>query len=142
MSADVLSERSTMNPMHSSRISDKQLFRYAYDRCRGQKLRCERQRPNHGSDTCNRCMRAGAKCITSPPVRMGRPRQKTSIQVPSKPVSSRATRTATPQDFEPGFDLDMDLTWTLTLIVSPIQVLSSSTMCLFPSNEGALRRCQ
>ncbi|EEP78961.1 predicted protein [Uncinocarpus reesii 1704] len=45
--------------------------RLACERCRGQKLRCIRNRVNQLS--CNRCERAGAVCITKPSMRMGRP---------------------------------------------------------------------
>ncbi|KAL7929278.1 hypothetical protein V8C35DRAFT_199723 [Trichoderma chlorosporum] len=41
----------------------------ACDRCRGQKLRCIRTAAH---DTCNRCSKAGATCVTDPTVRMGR----------------------------------------------------------------------
>lgn len=45
--------------------------RFACDRCRGQKLRCVRECASH--ETCKRCFRVGAVCVTSPPLRMGRP---------------------------------------------------------------------
>jgi hypothetical protein len=38
--------------------------RSACDRCRGQKLRCVRESPNQQS--CDRCIRADAACLTSP----------------------------------------------------------------------------
>ncbi|QKX60580.1 uncharacterized protein TRUGW13939_07725 [Talaromyces rugulosus] len=40
--------------------------RSACDRCRGEKLRCLRE----GTDTCDRCAKANAQCITSPIYRM------------------------------------------------------------------------
>jgi hypothetical protein len=40
--------------------------RSACDRCRGQKLRWLRE----GTDTCDRCAKANAQCITSPIYRM------------------------------------------------------------------------
>ncbi|KFX98754.1 hypothetical protein V495_06910 [Pseudogymnoascus sp. VKM F-4514 (FW-929)] len=48
--------------------------RFACDRCRGQKLRCERTQ-RHADDmvACKRCVRARAECNTSMSVRMGRP---------------------------------------------------------------------
>ena len=47
--------------------------RFACDRCRGQKLRCVREDTNH--ETCIRCLRMNAVCITNSPLRMGRPRR-------------------------------------------------------------------
>lgn len=44
--------------------------RYACDRCRGQKLRCVREDTNY--ETCTRCLRMNAICITNSPHRMGR----------------------------------------------------------------------
>lgn len=44
--------------------------RFACDRCRGQKLRCLREGQG---ERCDRCVRANADCVTSPPFRMGRP---------------------------------------------------------------------
>ena len=45
--------------------------RAACDRCRNQKLRCERPHP---SSACFRCTRFNAQCSTSPAQRIGRPR--------------------------------------------------------------------
>lgn len=47
--------------------------RFACDRCRGQKLRCVRDDKKH--ETCIRCLRMNAVCITNSPLRMGRPRR-------------------------------------------------------------------
>ena len=44
--------------------------RSACNRCRSQKLRCPQR--EHGTDTCVRCTRVGAKCITSYPTPPGR----------------------------------------------------------------------
>ncbi|KAF4221284.1 hypothetical protein CNMCM6457_001904 [Aspergillus fumigatiaffinis] len=49
--------------------------RHACDRCRSQKLRCDRTA--HQTDTsiaCNRCARNDLACVTSAPMPMGRPR--------------------------------------------------------------------
>ena len=58
--------------------SEEQSRRFACDRCRGQKLRCERRASSPDSSgsnvPCKRCARAGARCVTSPQQRMGRPR--------------------------------------------------------------------
>lgn len=62
---------------------DDQLHRSACDRCRCQKLRCERppigssavsRTPNAALPTCRRCQRMGAFCTTSFQQRPGRPR--------------------------------------------------------------------
>lgn len=72
-----------MEPIHSiegsgtMHNSDDHLRRSACDRCRGQKLRCERQtslRSRQSDGACRRCHRAGADCVTSSPLRPGRPR--------------------------------------------------------------------
>ncbi|CDM28627.1 Zn(2)-C6 fungal-type DNA-binding domain [Penicillium roqueforti FM164] len=40
--------------------------RSACDRCRGQKLRCERLSPNSSiEDSCRRCLKVGARCPTA-----------------------------------------------------------------------------
>ncbi|KAH6683998.1 hypothetical protein B0J14DRAFT_555004 [Halenospora varia] len=43
---------------------EEQSRRFACDRCRGQKLRCERTQADTG--TCKRCMRARVECVASP----------------------------------------------------------------------------
>ena len=45
--------------------------RYACDRCREQKLRCPRNKPD--GSTCDRCLRAGVFCVTSSGRPLGRP---------------------------------------------------------------------
>lgn len=59
----------------SSRASDimnsQAARRYACDRCREQKLRCPRNQP--GDNTCDRCLRVGAFCVTSSGRPLGRP---------------------------------------------------------------------
>ncbi|KID69143.1 Zn(2)-C6 fungal-type DNA-binding domain protein, partial [Metarhizium hybridum] len=50
--------------------------RLACDRCHGQKLRCTRASGH--SKACQRCVKAGEKCTYSPPLRLGRPINKTS----------------------------------------------------------------
>lgn len=45
--------------------------RSACDRCRGHKLRCLRE--GNDPQRCDRCVRANAKCLTTPSLRMGRP---------------------------------------------------------------------
>ncbi|WEW56047.1 hypothetical protein PRK78_001482 [Emydomyces testavorans] len=57
--------------LQTSSTLPEQPKRLACERCRGQKLRCIRNRINQLS--CNRCERAGAVCITKPSMRMGRP---------------------------------------------------------------------
>ena len=47
------------------------LRRSACDRCRGQKLRCNKE--NENDESCKRCERAKVQCITNPPLPMGRP---------------------------------------------------------------------
>ncbi|GFF53713.1 hypothetical protein IFM46972_09843 [Aspergillus udagawae] len=59
--------------------------RHACDRCRSQKLRCDRTA--HRTDTsiaCDRCARNHLNCVTSAPMPMGRPRS-----LNSKPRCSR-----------------------------------------------------
>ncbi|KAL4962939.1 Zn(II)2Cys6 transcription factor domain-containing protein [Aspergillus stella-maris] len=46
--------------------------RPACDRCRGQKLRCERM--SAGADVCRRCLKAGARCATTSTRGVGRPK--------------------------------------------------------------------
>ena len=53
--------------------------RTACDRCRGQKLRCERGSLEGISSSCERCAKARAQCVTSLGKRAGRPRQQTSL---------------------------------------------------------------
>ncbi|KAF4631660.1 hypothetical protein G7Y89_g6483 [Cudoniella acicularis] len=47
--------------------------RFACDRCRGQKLRCLRERGN--CQPCKRCHKAGVACLDSPQARIGRARR-------------------------------------------------------------------
>lgn len=64
--------------VRTRRVIEDPFRRFACDRCRGQKLRCERRPANGvggGIDNCKRCVKAKVRCITSPPLRMGRPRQ-------------------------------------------------------------------
>lgn len=68
-------EGSRKNGEDELRGSDEQSRRFACDRCRGQKLRCERKITPNSTNSCNRCVKARVRCITSPPRRMGRPKQ-------------------------------------------------------------------
>lgn len=64
--------------VRTRRVIEDPFRRFACDRCRGQKLRCERRTASGvggGIDNCKRCVKAKVKCVTSPPLRMGRPRQ-------------------------------------------------------------------
>ena len=47
--------------------------RFACDRCRGQKLRCLREKGFY--QPCKRCQKAGVACLASPPTPMGRARR-------------------------------------------------------------------
>ena len=59
--------------------SDGKSRRFACDRCRGQKLRCERRILADSSvPSCDRCVKARCQCITSPPRRMGRPKHQST----------------------------------------------------------------
>lgn len=67
--------------------------RFACDRCRGQKLRCVRENTNY--ETCIRCLRMNAICITNSPLRMGRPkRTETERRRRSTPVADGRTLSA------------------------------------------------
>lgn len=68
-------EGSHKNGEDELRGIDEQSRRFACDRCRSQKLRCERRIVPNSSNSCNRCVKSRVKCITSPPRRMGRPKQ-------------------------------------------------------------------
>ncbi|KAF2138630.1 uncharacterized protein K452DRAFT_89402 [Aplosporella prunicola CBS 121167] len=57
------------SPSPLSSVSNK--HRSACERCRRQKLRCERR--STGQEVCDRCRRANAECTTFPISRMGRP---------------------------------------------------------------------
>ena len=56
---------------HPVRMTTNPSKRSACDRCRNQKLRCPRE--EHSSEACERCIRAGAFCVTSSPRPLGRP---------------------------------------------------------------------
>lgn len=73
------------NKAQPFRGPEEQSRRYACDRCRGQKLRCERRASGGTNTTCKRCAKARAQCITSPSVRMGRPRRHTSPSTANLP---------------------------------------------------------
>ncbi|KAI4124668.1 MAG: hypothetical protein LQ347_005649, partial [Umbilicaria vellea] len=75
-STSISNETSHESNIRSSSMDSVQL-RYACDRCRGHKLRCERKDFRPGTDKCERCTKARVNCVTSPPLRMGRPRHKT-----------------------------------------------------------------
>ncbi|KAJ5740886.1 hypothetical protein N7493_000758 [Penicillium malachiteum] len=66
--------------------------RFACDRCRGQKLRCPRE--DQTGQSCTRCLRAGASCITSNLRPLGRPARKTtpgnSQRRPRRPVRGQS----------------------------------------------------
>ena len=66
----------------SHQANEEQSRRFACDRCRGQKLRCER-RCSTENRSCKRCLKARVRCVTSPPRRMGRPRQDTIARRPT-----------------------------------------------------------
>ena len=61
--------------------------RSACERCRGQKLRCTRSQA-----ACNRCERAGAQCIISPTLRIGRPVRLENSDQRSNPSNGQRDR--------------------------------------------------
>lgn len=84
--------------MDDTNSREEQSRRSACDRCRGQKLRCERKTTSeHGGNACKRCIKARVRCITSPQRRLGRPRQQ------SLPRESRLA-TPTVLDFDSFLD--------------------------------------
>lgn len=78
--------------------------RFACDRCRGQKLRCVREETNH--ETCTRCLRMNAICITNSPLRMGRPRRAGNGRRRSILVADE--RMPTSDDHVPEMESDID----------------------------------
>ena len=60
------------DPSSETNLDGEQFRKPACNRCRGHKLRCERSALALGNDPCKRCLKARAKCVTSPPVRGGR----------------------------------------------------------------------
>jgi hypothetical protein len=53
--------------------------RTACDRCRGQKLRCERSLTSETTSSCRRCLRARAACSTSNSLKPGRPSHASTV---------------------------------------------------------------
>ena len=70
LTTELPSQQSHAN-LRGSNITEEQPRRFACDRCRGQKLRCLRDDVNQ--DSCKRCCRAKVVCVSSSPLRMGRP---------------------------------------------------------------------
>ncbi|RJE27110.1 GAL4 [Aspergillus sclerotialis] len=72
--------------------------RSACDRCRGQKLRCERLSSNSSSDDfCRRCLKAGVRCVTTFSHRINKPRP----SVASSSMSLGRFDNMSPPGFEP-----------------------------------------
>ncbi|KAE9566445.1 hypothetical protein CGMCC3_g17411 [Colletotrichum fructicola] len=75
--------------------------RLACERCRDQKLRCDRGELPNGelSKSCARCLRAGASCVSSNPRPLGRPPASASHNASAErsftPLSRRSTASAT-----------------------------------------------
>lgn len=70
LTTELSSQQSHAN-LRGSNITEEQPRKFACDRCRGQKLRCLRDDVNQ--DSCKRCCRAKVVCVSSSPLRMGRP---------------------------------------------------------------------
>ena len=64
--------------------------RSACDRCRGQKLRCLRNEGN--LESCKRCHRAKVVCVSSSPLRMGRPARTRAPAATGGPSGGRKKR--------------------------------------------------
>lgn len=83
---------------------DEDVRRFAYDRCRGQKLRCERNRISLNtplkSTPCRRCIKARVRCTTSVQPRPGR----NSDEI--NPRTQR--RQPAKQSRGPAFDVHLD----------------------------------
>ncbi|KAK3998219.1 hypothetical protein QBC44DRAFT_386584 [Cladorrhinum sp. PSN332] len=70
-----------------------QPHQFSCDRCRGQKLKCQRKGP---LEDCERCQKAGARCLTDQSVRMGRPpkrRERRETTASSGSTSQQSTAT-------------------------------------------------
>lgn len=66
--------------------------RSACDRCRGQKLRCPPK--SHHTDSCARCTRLGARCVTSYLQNSSSRNTRTLVRLPSKPLLSKPKHAA------------------------------------------------
>ena len=65
---------------YSSQDPEDRTRRHACERCRSSKLRCERQSAVIDDDAdCRRCLKAQARCITYPRLKMGRPRLNSKV---------------------------------------------------------------
>lgn len=82
---------------------DEDVRRFACDRCRSQKLRCERNRLSlHTplkSTPCRRCIKTRVRCITSTQARIGRSLDDTGVRT--------QRRQATKQNRAPAFDVQL-----------------------------------
>lgn len=65
------------------------LERLACDRCHGHKLRCRRGPKDN--QACQRCIKAGERCTYSPPLRLGRPANKSNPGAGSSSQSSSSS---------------------------------------------------
>lgn len=88
---------------------EEQSRQLACDRCRGQKLRCERNNAAGRNDgPCRRCAKARARCTSRPPRRLGRPRQQShppssaSSKPNALPLDSGLQTIQTPKCFQDG----------------------------------------
>ncbi|KAL4796327.1 hypothetical protein BDV19DRAFT_388463 [Aspergillus venezuelensis] len=77
---------SSMESISQSSSAEDLPRRPACDRCRGQKLRCERM--NAAADVCRRCLKAGARCATTSTRGVGRPKAWPEGQNPSCPSTT------------------------------------------------------
>ncbi|PYI19051.1 hypothetical protein BO99DRAFT_149294 [Aspergillus violaceofuscus CBS 115571] len=104
----------------SSNRKPKPFRRHACDRCRSQKLRCDRT--THRTDTliaCDRCARNHLTCVTGAPMPMGRPRSlnpkprycrkssKTSVDTRSKDTGTDSSTPPSCATIQPSPDLAM-----------------------------------
>ncbi|KAI4143101.1 MAG: hypothetical protein L6R39_004696 [Caloplaca ligustica] len=114
--------------------------RAACERCRGQKLRCTRAYDAQAA--CNRCERAGAQCIVSPVLRVGRPIRldpSSSRQQPSNDERDRSGASRAPHELPPqtsrGLD-DMCLPLSAPNAPSPQTPTNSAHQKYMNANDG------
>ncbi|PWY82163.1 hypothetical protein BO70DRAFT_396461 [Aspergillus heteromorphus CBS 117.55] len=82
-------------PPTSETVAYPSAKRYACDRCRSHKLRCPRENPSV-QQSCTRCIRAGAVCVTSDAKPLGRPSRGDPRPLPPAPASHAARHPSPP----------------------------------------------
>ncbi|KAF2185495.1 hypothetical protein K469DRAFT_707738 [Zopfia rhizophila CBS 207.26] len=116
---------SNSSSAHSASSPSIATNRYACERCRFQKLRCTRKTAENAINTCDRCSRVGATCITKVRGRVGRPRAASRSHIRASSVQEQPQLDAG-TCHDPNFDPDSELS-LISLTPAPAILASVSS---------------